>query len=90
MPKYRTPDGLEEHACIDRPCSTSWSISTGSGRGPKTRSPAPSASPGDVRDSLRRLRSSRLIHRWNDLAVASHPVVRFHEINHGPAMAQPR
>jgi hypothetical protein len=39
--------------------------------------------PGDVRDSLRRLRASKPIHRWNDLAVASHPAVRFHEINHG-------
>jgi len=36
--------------------------------------------PGDVRDSLRRLRACKLIHRWNDLAVAAHAAVRFHEI----------
>ena len=35
--------------------------------------------PGDVRDSLRRLRASRLIHRWNDLATASRPAVRYRE-----------
>ena len=39
--------------------------------------------PGDVRDSLRRLRASKIIHRWNDLAVTSRPAVRFHEINNG-------
>jgi hypothetical protein len=36
--------------------------------------------PGDIRDSLRRLRACKLIHRWNDLAVATHAAVRFHEI----------
>jgi hypothetical protein len=39
--------------------------------------------PGDVRDSLRRLRASRLIHRWNDLASASRPAVRYYEITQG-------
>jgi hypothetical protein len=41
------------------------------------------STPGDVRDSLRRLRACKLIHRWNDLAVASHPAVRFYEITQG-------
>jgi hypothetical protein len=36
--------------------------------------------PGNVRESLRRLRACKLIHRWNDLAVATHAAVRFHEI----------
>ena len=39
--------------------------------------------PGDVRDSLRRLRASKLIHRWNDLAVAAPAAVRFHELTQG-------
>ena len=34
--------------------------------------------PGDVRESLR---ACKLIHRWNDLAVAAHAAVRFHEIS---------
>lgn len=36
--------------------------------------------PGHVPDSLKRLRRAGFIHRWNDLATASHPAVRFHEI----------
>jgi hypothetical protein len=89
MPKYRTPDGLEEHACIDRAVldlmvdlerQRPWS---------EDEIARTISVPGDVRDSLRRLRSSRLIHRWNDLAVASRPVVRFHEINHGGGVPSP-
>lgn len=38
------------------------------------------STPGDVRHILRRLRAAKLIHRWNDLAVAPHAAVRFHEI----------
>ncbi len=42
--------------------------------------------PGHVPDSLKRLRRAGLIHRWNDLATASHPAVRFHELtqSHDP------
>jgi hypothetical protein len=29
------------------------------------------------------VRGSKLIHRWNDLATASRPAVRFHEITQG-------
>jgi hypothetical protein len=80
MPKYRTPDGLEEHACIDR-AVLDLMVDLERQRPWAEEEIARTISvPGDVRDSLRRLRTSRLIHRWNDLAVASHPVVRFHEI----------
>jgi hypothetical protein len=37
--------------------------------------------PGDVRESLRRLRTCKLIHRWNDLATAARAAVRYHEIS---------
>jgi hypothetical protein len=38
--------------------------------------------PGDVRESLRRLRACKLIHRWNDLSIAAHAAVRFNELTH--------
>jgi hypothetical protein len=41
--------------------------------------------PGDVRESLRRLRACKLIHRWNDLSIAAHAVVRFNELTHAAA-----
>jgi hypothetical protein len=41
--------------------------------------------PGDVRESLRRLRACKLIHRWNDLSVAAHAAVRFNELTHADA-----
>jgi hypothetical protein len=83
MHKHRTPEGLEEHARIDRAVldlmldldrQRPWS---------EDEIARAISVPGDVRDSLRRLRASKLIHRWNDLAVPSHPAVRFHELNHG-------
>jgi hypothetical protein len=40
--------------------------------------------PGNVPASLKRLRIAGLVHRWNDLATASHPAVRFHEITQSP------
>ena len=81
MPKYRTPDGLEEHACIDRAVLDLMVDLERQRPWAEDEIARTISTPGDVRDSLRRLRTSRLIHRWNDLAVASHPVVRFHEIN---------
>ena len=36
--------------------------------------------PGDVTASLTRLRAAGLIHRWSDLASATHAAVYFHEI----------
>jgi hypothetical protein len=81
MPKYRTPDGLEEHACIDRAVLELMVDLERQRPWAEDEIARTISTPGDVRDSLRRLRTSRLIHRWNDLAVASHPVVRFHEIN---------
>ena len=39
--------------------------------------------PGDVRESLGRLHADKLVHRWDDLAVATHAAVRFHEIGQG-------
>ena len=38
------------------------------------------STPGHVPASLKRLRTAGLIHRWNDLATASHAAVYFHEI----------
>ena len=42
------------------------------------------STPGNVPASLKRLRIAGLVHRWNDLATASHPAVRFHEITQSP------
>jgi len=36
---------------------------------------------GDIPESLRRLHTCKLIHHWNDLTVAAHATVRFHEIS---------
>jgi hypothetical protein len=74
---------LEEHACIDRAVLDLMLDLDRQRPWAEDEIARTISVPGDVRDSLRRLRFSRLIHRWNDLAVASHPVVRFHEINHG-------
>ena len=89
MRKYRTPEGLPEHAHIDqivlelmldidrqRPLSEDEIART-------------IGTPQDARDSLRRLHAAKLIHRWNDLAIASHPAVRHHEINHGGGEESP-
>ncbi len=83
MPKYRTPDGLAEHACIDRTVLDLMLDIERQRPWAEDEIARTISTPGDVRDSLRRLRSSKLIHRVNDLAFASHPAVRFHEINHG-------
>ena len=42
------------------------------------------STPGNVPASLKRLRIAGLVHRWNDLATASQPAVRFHEITQSP------
>jgi hypothetical protein len=82
MHKHRTPPGLEEHAGIDRAVlnlmldidrQRPWS---------EDEIARTITVPGDVRESLRRLRACDLIHRWNDLAVAAHSAVRFFELNH--------
>jgi hypothetical protein len=83
MQKHRTPEGLEEHACIDQAVlNLMLDIDT---QRPWSEDEIARAisTPGDVRDSLRRLRAAKLIHRSNDLALASHPAVRFHEITQG-------
>jgi hypothetical protein len=38
------------------------------------------STPGHVPASLKRLRVAGLIHRWNDLATATHAAVYYHEI----------
>jgi hypothetical protein len=38
------------------------------------------STPGHVPASLKRLRIAGLVHRWNDLATASHAAVYYHEI----------
>jgi DNA-binding PadR family transcriptional regulator len=83
MHKHRTPEGLEEHAFIDR-AVLNLMLDLDKQRPWAEDEIARAISfPGDVRDSLRRLRASRLIHRWNDLASASRPAVRYYEITQG-------
>jgi hypothetical protein len=82
MHKHRTPEGLEAHACIDQAVLDLMLDLNRQRPWAEDEIARIIGVPGDVRDSLRRLRASKLIHRWNDLAVASHPAVRFHEINH--------
>lgn len=83
MPKYRTPSGLEQHALIDRALLQLMVGDEHQRPWAEDELTRVVGVPGDVRDGLRRLRSSRLIHRWNDLATASRPAVVFHEITHG-------
>lgn len=83
MHKHRTPERLHEHAQLDRAVLNLM-------LDPERQRPWAEDEiaralnvPGDVRESLRRLRSCKLIHRWNDLAVAAHAAVRYCEITHG-------
>jgi hypothetical protein len=80
MHKHRTPQGLQEHALIDRALLElllgddhpwPWAID---------ELERAVGLPGNTLDGLRRLRASRLIHRWNDLSTPSRPAVRFHQI----------
>jgi hypothetical protein len=80
MYDYRTQAGSEEHAQLDHAVldlmldidrQRPWS---------EEEIARVISLPGDVRASLKRLRAAKLIHRWNDLAVASHAAVHFHEI----------
>jgi hypothetical protein len=80
MHKHRTPEGLQEHACIDQAVLNLMLDLDRQRPWAEDEIARTISVPGDVRDSLRRLRASKLIHRWNDLTVASHPAVRFHEI----------
>ena len=80
MHKHRTPEGLTEHACIDRAVLNLMLDLDRQRPWAEDEIARTLSVPGDVRNSLRSLRACKLIHRWNDLAVASHPAVRFHEI----------
>jgi hypothetical protein len=80
MHKHRTPEGLAEHACIDRAVLDLMLDLDRQRPWAEDEIARTIGVPGDVRDSLRRLRACKLIHRWNDLAVAAHAAVRFHEI----------
>ncbi|HWY89163.1 MAG TPA: hypothetical protein VNY31_00680, partial [Solirubrobacteraceae bacterium] len=68
---------MEEHACIDQAVLDLMLDLDRQRPWAEDEIARTISVPGDVRDSLRRLRSSKLIHRVNDLAWASHPVVRF-------------
>lgn len=46
------------------------------------------STPGHVPASLKRLRTAGLIHRWNDLATASHAAVYYHEITQSAASSE--
>lgn len=83
MHTHRTPEGLKEHALLDR-AVLNLMLDIERQR-PRSEDEIDRALkvPGDVRESLRRLRACRLIHRWNDLAVAAHAAVRFCEITEG-------
>jgi hypothetical protein len=83
MHKHRTPERLGEHALLDRGVlNLMLDADRQRPRSEEEISRALSV-PGDIRESLRRLRACKLIHRWNDLAIAAHPAVRFCEITHG-------
>lgn len=83
MHKHRTPNGLQEHALIDRALLQLMLGDEQQRPWAEDELARAVSLPGDVRDGLRRLRTSKLIHRWNDLATASRPAVRFHEITQG-------
>ncbi len=83
MHKHRTPEGLEAHALIDRAVLNLMLDIDQQRPWAEDEIARAIGVPGDVRDSLRRLRASKLIHRWNDLATASRPAVRNHELTQG-------
>ncbi len=80
MREHRTPEGSQEHACLDQ-AVLQFMLDIDRQRPLSEAEIARAIStPGHVPDSLKRLRRAGLIHRWNDLATASHPAVRFHEL----------
>jgi hypothetical protein len=83
MHKHRTPEGLKEHALIDRAVLEQMLDVDRQRPWAEDEIARTLSVPGDIRESLRRLRACKLIHRWNDLAVAAHATVRFHEISQG-------
>jgi hypothetical protein len=80
MHTHRTPEGLKEHALLDRAVLNLMLDSERQRPWAEDELARTLTVPGDVRESLRRLRAAKLIHRWNDLAVAAHVAVRFFEI----------
>lgn len=82
MHRHRTPDGLEAHALIDRALLKLMLADQHDRLWAEDELARAVDLPGDVRDGLRRLRASRLIHRWNDLATPSRPAIRLNEIEH--------
>jgi DNA-binding GntR family transcriptional regulator len=81
MRTHRTPEGLKEHALLDRAVLNLMLDPDRQRPWSEDELARTLGVPGDVRESLRRLRACKLIHRWNDLAVAAHAAVRFHEIS---------
>jgi hypothetical protein len=90
MHRHRTPNGLEEHTLIDRALLKLMLADQHERLWAEDELARAVDLPGDVRDGLRRLRASRLIHRWNDLATPSRPAIRLNEIDPivDPASAQ--
>ncbi len=80
MQDHRIQDGSEEHACLDQAVLQLMLDSDRQRPLSQAEIARGISTPGHVPDSLKRLRRAGLIHRWNDLATASHPAVRFHEI----------
>lgn len=85
MHKHRTPEGLKEHALLDRAVLNLMLDSERQRPWAEDEIARALKVPGDVRESLRRLRACKLIQRWNDLAVAAHAAVRYCEITEGGA-----
>ncbi|MGH2865853.1 MAG: hypothetical protein ACRDJX_11485 [Solirubrobacteraceae bacterium] len=83
MHTHRTPDGLAEHALLDRAVLNLMLDLDRQRPWAEDEIARTLNVPGDVRESLRRLRACKLIHRWNDLAIAAHAAVRFHEVSQG-------
>lgn len=83
MHKHRTQDGLQEHALFDRAVLNLMLDVERQRPWAEDEIARALKVPGDVRESLRRLRTCKLIHRWNDLAVAAHAAVRYCEITQG-------
>jgi hypothetical protein len=83
MRTHRTPEGLPEHALLDRAVLNLMLDAERQRPWAEDEIARAVKVPGDVRDSLRRLRANKLIHRWNDLATAAHAAVRHCEITQG-------
>jgi hypothetical protein len=84
MPDQRSSVESEANACLDKAVLELMLDSDRQRPWSEAEIARTISTPGNVPASLKRLRIAGLVHRWNDLATAAQPAVRFHEITQSP------